>query len=200
MRAAEHAYATVRDGILTGKYHAGSRLTEQDLARAVKVSRTPVREALRRLHAEGLVQFEPNHGAIVSSFGIEAAEEIFELRALLEPLSARLAAERATDDAIAAMRALAEQQVAESTQRKGDFISRIGQLNDLFHRAVQAAAQNMRLGKALAGRNSCAAQISISNWCRLSKNETRKGRTASCERTSLPAVRLICADGNQQFP
>jgi DNA-binding GntR family transcriptional regulator len=151
MRAAEHAYATVRDGILTGKYHAGSRLTEQDLARAVKVSRTPVREALRRLHAEGLVQFEPNHGAIVSSFGIEAAEEIFELRALLEPLSARLAAERATDDAIAAMRALAEQQVAESTQRKGDFISRIGQLNDLFHRAVQAAAQNMRLGKALAG-------------------------------------------------
>lgn len=151
MRAAEHAYATVRDGILTGKFQAGSHLTEQDLARTVKVSRTPVREALRRLHAEGLVQFEPNRGAIVSSFGIEAAEEIFELRALLEPLSARLAAERATDDAIAAMRALAEQQIAESTQRKGDFMVRIGQLNDRFHRAVQAAAQNVRLGKALAG-------------------------------------------------
>ncbi len=76
MRAAERAYATVRDGILHGKYDAGTRLTEQDLARTAGVSRTPIREALRRLHAEGLVQFEPNHGAVVSFFGIEDAEEI----------------------------------------------------------------------------------------------------------------------------
>ncbi len=96
MRAAQRAYATVRDGILRGEYRAGSRLTEQELAQAAGVSRTPVREALRRLHAEGLVNFEPNHGAVVAMFELEDAEEIFELRALLEPISARRAAERAT--------------------------------------------------------------------------------------------------------
>ena len=91
MRAAERAYSAVRDGILQGRYNAGSRLTEQELAAAVGVSRTPVREALRRLHAEGLVEFEPNHGAVVALFELEDAEEIFELRALLEPISARRA-------------------------------------------------------------------------------------------------------------
>jgi len=151
MRAAERAYATVRDGILQGKYQAGFRLTEEHLARTARVSRTPIREALRRLHAEGLVDFEPNHGAVVSSYGVEAAEEIFELRALLEPLGARRADLRATAEAIAGLRSLAEQQIAESIQRKGDFLKRIGELNDRFHRAVQAAAQSTRLGKALAG-------------------------------------------------
>jgi DNA-binding GntR family transcriptional regulator len=88
---------------------------------------------------------------MVSSYGVEAAEEIFELRALLEPISARRAAERATRDAITAMRSLAERQISESMQRQGDFLSRIGRLNDQFHRAVQAAAQSIRLGRTLAG-------------------------------------------------
>src|SRR6202050_3223278 len=108
MRAAERAYSAVRDGILQGRYNAGSRLTEQELASALGVSRTPVREALRRLHAEGLVEFEPNHGAVVALFELEDAEEIFELRALLEPISARRAAERVTAPIIAQLRVLAE--------------------------------------------------------------------------------------------
>jgi DNA-binding GntR family transcriptional regulator len=151
MRAAERAYAAVRDGILQGKYDAGARLTEQELASSAGVSRTPVREALRRLHAEGLVQFEPNHGAVVALFGREEAEEIFELRALLEPISARRAAERASSATIAELRSLAEQQLAESTRRTGDYLVRIGQLNDRFHRLIQAAAQSVRLEKTLAG-------------------------------------------------
>jgi DNA-binding GntR family transcriptional regulator len=151
MRAAERAYASVRQGILHGTYAAGTRLTEQDLAHAAGVSRTPVREALRRLHAEGLVHFEPNHGAIVSLFGVEEAEEIFELRALLEPISARRAAERASPDTIAELRGLAESQLRESTRRDPDHLMRIGQLNDRFHRLIQAAAGSMRLQKTLAG-------------------------------------------------
>lgn len=151
MRAAERAYATVREGILHGKYDAGSRLTEHDLARTAGVSRTPIREALRRLHAEGLVQFEPNHGAVVSFFGVEDAEEIFELRAALEPISARRAAERATPDAITELRSLAKQQIAESIRRTGEYLTRIGQLNDRFHRLIQAAAESVRLEKTLAG-------------------------------------------------
>jgi DNA-binding GntR family transcriptional regulator len=151
MRAAERAYASVRQGILHGTYAAGARLTEQELAQAVGVSRTPIREALRRLHAEGLVQFEPNHGAVVSLFGVEEAEEIFELRALLEPISARRAAERASAATIAELRALAELQLAESRRRSGDYLMRIGQINDRFHRMIQAAAGSVRLEKTLAG-------------------------------------------------
>ena len=151
MRAAERAYSTVRDGILHGAYAAGTRLTEQELAHAAGVSRTPVREALRRLHAEGLVQFEPNHGAVVAQFEPADAEEIFELRALLEPISARRAAERATPDMIAELRSLADQQKLESVRRRGDYLVRIGELNGRFHRLLQAASGSARLEKALAG-------------------------------------------------
>ena len=151
MRAAERAYSTVRDGILHGKYDAGSRLTEQELAHAAGVSRTPIREALRRLHAEGLVEFEPNHGAVVALFEQEDAEEIFELRALLEPISARRAAERAMPSVIADLRALAQQQMLESTRRGRGYLTRIGELNDRFHRLIQQIAGSARLVKALAG-------------------------------------------------
>lgn len=151
MRAAARAYTAVREGILCGTYAAGSRLTETDLAQAAGVSRTPIREALRRLHAEGLVEFEPNHGAIVAAFELEDAEEIFELRALLEPICARRAAERATPALITELRALSRQQIAESTRRLPGFLTRIGELNDRFHRSVQRAADSPRLAKTLAG-------------------------------------------------
>ena len=151
MRAAERAYSTVRDGILQGTYAAGTRLTELDLAQAAGVSRTPIREALRRLHSEGLVEFAPNHGAVVAVFEPEDAEEIFELRSLLEPICARRAAERATPAAIAELRDLSEQQILESRRRRPGFLVRIGDLNDRFHRLLQEAAASSRLAKTLAG-------------------------------------------------
>lgn len=151
MRAADRAYATVRDGILNGIYAAGSRLTEIEVAQTAGVSRTPVREALRRLHAEGLLNFEPNHGAVVAAFELEDAEEIFELRALLEPVCARRAAERATPAVIAELRALSERQIQESSRRASGYLGRIGELNDQFHRLIQRAADSPRLAKTLAG-------------------------------------------------
>ncbi len=151
MRAAEKAYSSVRDGILQGRYDAGLRLTEHELAQTVGVSRTPIREALRRLHAEGLVHFEPNHGAIVASFEFEDAEEIFELRALLEPISARRAAERASREVIQELRAFADQQLLESTRRTANYLARIGDLNDRFHRLIQKTADSARLSKTLSG-------------------------------------------------
>ena len=151
MRAAERAYTAIREGILLGRHAGGVRLIETELALAIGVSRTPVREALRRLHAEGLVHFLPNHGAVVALFEARDAEEIFELRAMLEPISARLAAERASPEAIAELRALAEVQVRESKRRRTGFLARIGDLNDRFHRAIQAAADSPRLAKMLAG-------------------------------------------------
>jgi DNA-binding GntR family transcriptional regulator len=151
MRAAERAYSTVRDGILRGTYAAGTRLTEQDLAMAAGVSRTPVREALRRLHSEGLVEFAPNHGAVVALFEPEDAEEIFELRSVLEPICASRAAERAAPALVAELRDLAERQILESRRRRPGFLVRIGDLNDRFHRLLQEGAHSSRLAKTLAG-------------------------------------------------
>lgn len=151
MRAAERAYSTVRDGILRGTYRAGSRLTEQELAETAGVSRTPIREALRRLHAEGLVEFSPNHGAVVALFEPEDAEEIFELRSLLEPISARRAALRSSTADIAKLRSLSERQLLESKRRRPGYLLRIGELNDQFHRLMQKSAGSPRLEKSLAG-------------------------------------------------
>jgi DNA-binding GntR family transcriptional regulator len=151
IRAAERAYSIIRDGILLGTYAAGSRLTEQEVVEAAGVSRTPVREALRRLHAEGLVNFEPNRGAVVALFELEDAEEIFELRALLEPISARRVAERASPAIVAELRSLAERQLGESVHRTQGYLVRIGELNDQFHRLIQTAAESPRLAKTSAG-------------------------------------------------
>jgi DNA-binding GntR family transcriptional regulator len=151
MRAGERAYLIARKGILEGQYPAGSRLTEHDLTRAAGVSRTPVREALRRLHAEGFVQFAPNHGAVVTAQGPEDAEEIFELRAVLEAIAAGRAALRASPETMLQLRTLARQQLFESTQRGPKHLARIGDLNDRFHRLIQQAAASRRLAQTLAG-------------------------------------------------
>lgn len=150
MRAVDKAYATVKDGIISGRFPAGSRVTEQDIAAAAGVSRTPVREALRRLHAEGLVDFTANLGAVVTVWKETDADEIFELRAMLESYGARRAARSATSEQLAALRALAEDQYRECRERRPDFLERVGALNQQFHRALQEAAGSPRLSRALA--------------------------------------------------
>ena len=84
MKAVEKAYAAVRDGIVSGKYAPGTRITEQEVAELAGVSRTPVREALRQLNVEGLLEFVPNQGAVVTSWSERELDEIFDLRAVLE--------------------------------------------------------------------------------------------------------------------
>jgi DNA-binding GntR family transcriptional regulator len=150
VRAVDKAYQAVRDGIIDGRWRPSTRITEQEVAAVAGVSRTPVREALRRLHAEGLVDFTPNQGAMVTTWGAEDADEIFELRALLESYGAARAAQRATPEQIAELRDLAERQYAESVRREDGFLERIGDLNNQFHRKMQEAAASARLSRTLA--------------------------------------------------
>lgn len=149
VRAVEKAYQTVRDAIIEGRYQAAARITEQEVAQAAGVSRTPVREALRRLHAEGLVDFAPNQGAVVTAWTEADSEEIFDLRAMLEAYGAQRAARRATAEQIAELRDLAERQYAECARREEGYLQRIGDLNSQFHRRVQEAADSQRLATAL---------------------------------------------------
>jgi DNA-binding GntR family transcriptional regulator len=150
MRAVDRAYLAIREGIITGRFPAGSRLTEQEVVAAAGVSRTPVREALRRLHGEGLLEFTPNQGAVVSDWSEADTDEIFELRSMLESYGARRAARRVTAEQLAELRQLAQEQYREAVERRGNYLERIGELNSRFHRRLQEAAGSARLDRALA--------------------------------------------------
>ena len=150
MRAVDQAYRTVRDGIISGRFPPSSRITEQEIAEAAGVSRTPVREALRRLHAEGLVEFQANHGAVVTDWSDADVDEVFELRAMLESYGAARAARHATPAQKRELRELAEEQWRLSMERGEGHLERIGELNSRFHRRLQEAAGSPRLARALA--------------------------------------------------
>jgi DNA-binding GntR family transcriptional regulator len=90
----DHLFAQLKRAIQTGQFAPGQRLIEADLTLQYGVSRGPVREALRRLGAEGVVDFVPNRGALVRRFSPKEIIDIFRIRQALEGLAARLAAER----------------------------------------------------------------------------------------------------------
>lgn len=150
MRAVDKAYRAVKEGIIEGRYPGGGRITEQEVAAQAGVSRTPVREALRRLQSEGLVDFTPNFGAVVTAWTEADADEVFELRAMLEAYGARRAARSATAEQLAGLRQLAEAQYRESIDRKTGYLERISELNNRFHHAIQEAAASPRLARALS--------------------------------------------------
>ncbi len=150
VKAAEKAYNALRTGIVEALYPPGARITEKEIAAASGVSRTPVREAMRRLQAEGLLEFVPHQGAFVKAWSDADAEEIFELRVLLEPYAARRAAENATAGEISKMRAAADAQFVEGCDRKQGYLERIADLNDQFHRTLYLAARSDRLESILS--------------------------------------------------
>ena len=150
MKAAERAYNTLRAGIIEGIHPPGARVTEQEVAATAGVSRTPVREALRRLEAEGLLRFVPHQGAFVTSWSDQDAEDIFELRAMLEGYGARLAVTKATSEDAAQLRSLAEAQSKEAADHSPGYLERIADLNNQFHRRLLQVAASARLQATLA--------------------------------------------------
>jgi DNA-binding GntR family transcriptional regulator len=129
--------ATVREQIITGELAPGTPLRQRDLAAKFGVSPTPVREALRRLEAEGLVENDLHKGATVIQTGIDAEEEGYAVRAVLESQAARAAARRATDKDIAELRAL-HKQFADA--RAGH--PSLPELNRRFHFRIYEASQS----------------------------------------------------------
>lgn len=144
-KAAEKAYKLVRQRILTGAYPPSLRITEQEIADASGVSRTPVREALQRLQNEGFVRVAANQGAVVVDWSDVDADDVFELRALLEPYGSARAAMRISPEGIQKLRALATAQYDESKRRRSGYAERIGTLNSRFHRTLHEHAASPRL-------------------------------------------------------
>jgi len=150
VNAVEKAYRAVRAGIADGHFAPEARITEQEVAALSGVSRTPVREALRRLHAEGLVRFTPNQGAVVTGWTADDIEEIFELRVVLESHGAYRAASRATPKQVERLKVLAAAYETEIGEEKPGYLDRIEKLNTDFHRELYDAAGSPRLNRALA--------------------------------------------------
>lgn len=144
-QAVDRVYATLRQGILDGVYAPGARLGEADLADALGVSRTPVREALRRLGSEGLLSTLPNKGARVRQWTASELSDISDLRAILEGHGAGQAATRVTDADIAAMGDLVTRMEAATADATAADIDLITDLNREFHTAVIVASGNSLL-------------------------------------------------------
>lgn len=136
----DHVYAALRERILAGELARGTRLRQASLADELGVSRTPLREALRRLSTEGLVEFSPNRGATVSELDFGDMRHAWSARVALEPGAARLAAERQDPASIAAMRAAIEMQRRAGGDRIESFAA-----NRAFHLALAAASGNPHL-------------------------------------------------------
>ncbi|MCX6467673.1 MAG: GntR family transcriptional regulator [Pseudonocardiales bacterium] len=141
----------LRDLILRGDVPAGARLAEVELAERLGVSRTPVREALGRLAAEGLVELVPNRGARVASWSVAELEGVFELRAALEPRLTALAVPRATPADVEALHDLAHAMVAVGSPGPDQDLDALVPLNREFHDRLVALADHPATAAALAG-------------------------------------------------
>lgn len=138
--------------IVEGEYLPDERLVEEHLAERLGVSRTPVRQALTTLEAEGLVEIAPNKGAVVCSFSTEDVWDIYDLRAVLEGYAARRAADRIPDEELSRLREYVSEQAGispESSDDREGAIRRIVDVNQRFHGAIVAASRNGRLGKLI---------------------------------------------------
>ncbi|MFN8225045.1 MAG: GntR family transcriptional regulator [Gaiellales bacterium] len=135
------AYDEIRAMIVDGRLGPGARVGQAELAQALGISRGSVREALRRLVGDGLLAFEVNRGFFVADLGLDRVLERLEARLLLEPLVARLAAERRTDAHLAALeRSIADERAARSAAEAHD-------ASRAFHAVVVDATGNEALRK-----------------------------------------------------
>jgi len=176
---------TLRRAILTGKIASGTRLVQSDLAELLQVSTTPVREALRDLATEGLIQLDAHRGAVVRELGEDEVYEIYFIRRVLEPEAIRMAVEHITDDeleAAAAIQARADDEIDPATWVE---------LNHEFHRVFIEAARSPRLAGILTNLQDSAAMYIAAS---LLEGEHRRDDANAQHRQLLDAVRRRDAD------
>lgn len=150
------AYSQLKEAILRGRMPAGVRINELELAAAWQVSRTPIRDALRRLEAEGLVQAIAGKGVVVPALSAVEADELYELREVLEGRAARRAAERSTPEFHASLNALIK--AFGSALKQGD-VDQMTRIDADIHAGIAATSANSRLERAIDGVSAQVQQI-----------------------------------------
>ncbi len=136
----EMVFESLREAIILGRLKPGERLMEIQLAEEMGVSRTPVREAIRKLELEGFVAMVPRKGAYVAGVTVKDIADVFEVRAALEGLAAGLAAERITDEEMDQL-----EMSLVKINVSGDDISAIVEVDSTFHDLIYKTSRNHRL-------------------------------------------------------
>jgi DNA-binding GntR family transcriptional regulator len=139
-RAADRAYRMIRGDILSGSLAGGARLGETNLAEHYGFSRTPVREALRRLQAEGMVEVAPHRGARVVDWNSLDIAAIYDLRAAVEGFVARRAAQLISDDEIERLCRLCDRMEESAASTPDRLLDETAGFNQEFHGAIALAA------------------------------------------------------------
>lgn len=152
---AEKAYNAIKDQIIQLQLAPGSVITETQLMEQLGIGRTPIREALKRLQAENLVVLSPRRGMFVSDIAITDLAQLYELRVELEPLCARLAAQRSKPEQLNQLRALAEEFKQHTPSDNLNLIA----LDCRFHRLLAEASQNKYLRNELELLHNLSVRI-----------------------------------------
>ena len=150
LKAAEGAYLSIRADILSGALRPEERLTEVTLAERLGISRTPVREAVKRLLIEGFLTRAPGEGLRVSGLQPDEVQQIFRIRMMLEGYGARRAAERASPAECVELHRLAQVMTDRTPPREQADFDVISQANADFHRLIMQAAGSPRLSSMLS--------------------------------------------------
>lgn len=145
LNATEQAYQIIRERILSGLYAEGERLTETRLSEELKLSRTPIREAIGRLTIEGFIERHSGYDTRVAHFPEDEVEQVFEIRRLMECYSARRAARLASEDDIAKLKAIHARMKEDTPPKDKAAYQRLTEANEEFHRTIVEAAKSPRL-------------------------------------------------------
>jgi DNA-binding GntR family transcriptional regulator len=176
---------TLRRAILNGALVSGARLVQADIASQLKVSTTPVREALRDLIADGLILFDPHRGAIVRGVDMAELVDVYEIRKALEPLAIRKAALRITHEELAAAEALQGRMATEKDAAAW------ADLNSQFHSLLERAAGSPRLESIVKSLQDASA-IYVAHSLKLDRRRMAAGNRE--HRSLLAALRKRDAD------
>lgn len=145
----ERITSTIRDLIIEGRINPGERLQEPEMANALKVSRTPLREAFLQLESEGFLIVNPRKGAIVTELSLKDAEELYLIKGTLEALAARIAVNNISEDLLNELTLLNSQMNNISRQDDKDY-KKFLEINAKFHQLIYEASGNQRLIKLIS--------------------------------------------------
>ena len=159
----KEAYRRIQEGIQSGRYPAGMRLKEVELAAELEMSRTPVREAIRQLERDGVVEVIPNRGATVRAWSPDDIEDAYALRAVLEGFCASRAAVRMDSTAVAHLAEL-EQEFERQLRAEDIDVATLIRLNAAFHRAIVAGSGNGRVAEVLPHATEVSRNMKQAFW------------------------------------
>ena len=163
----EAAYHAVMEAIRRGDYVPGARLREEEVGARLDLSRTPVREALRRLEAEGIVEHRPRAGAVVRQLSHAELVELYEMRVVLERTAAELAARHGTAAEFDTLAAL-NRQIAEERSNPAQAAA----INQAFHRGLYLASRNRFLLDAARGLNNALLLLGPTTFTDVARVDT----------------------------